>query len=166
MFLNHVTQIRCSWMKFNCNVDLYSFVSWGIVYYKKSYRSTCAETRMMTMQNSIQEKKNTHDVKRMGLLPKTRLVALGFTSQGIILQLIFPNEPLMIDDFFCHHNTYIQRFNVRIKSTGKSEGVCECQYMCAMPLQNTLFTLSSVWVRPNRSQPTIQYACLTMTAKI
>jgi len=43
---------------------------------------------MMTMQNSIQEEKNTHDVKRMGLLPKTRLVALGFTSQGIILQLV------------------------------------------------------------------------------
>ncbi len=75
----------------------------------------------------------------------------------------------MIDDFFCHHNTYavcIQWFNVCIKSTGKSEGVCECQYMCAESLQNTFFTLPSVWVRPNRSPPTIQYACLTMTPRI
>jgi len=30
------------------------------------------------MQITIPEEKNTHDVKRMGLLPKTRLVALGF----------------------------------------------------------------------------------------
>ncbi len=49
----------------------------------------------------------------------------------------------MIDDFFCHHNTYavcIQWFNVCIKSTGKSDGVCVSIHVCKAITKHIFYT--------------------------